>query len=136
MLGKDALISGNRAHREPVVAAVVVRVRAARTEVQAVGVVRVRRVLRGRPVEAARTGIVEAGVVAAARCWQEDAAAIRAGEQSPTNTILGCPCRSAIVKQLILLLFRRHHPRASPFHVGNVILSSGNVAAEVMTSIV
>lgn len=71
---KKMVSAGNRAHREPVVAVVVVRVRVAGIEVQVVGVVRVRRVLRGRPVVAVRTGIVEVGDVAVARCWQEQQA--------------------------------------------------------------
>ena len=75
-LGNDALISGNRAHREPVVAVVVVRVRVTGIEVQVVGVERVRRVLRGRPVVAAQAGIVEVGDEAVARCWQEDAVTV------------------------------------------------------------
>ena len=104
-LGKDALISGNRAHREPVAAAVdVVRVRAAGIEVQVVGVVRARRVLRGRPVVAVRTGIVEVGVVAVARCWQEDAAAVGPGKQSAANAALGRPSGSTVAYQFVLLL--------------------------------
>ena len=74
--GKDALISGNRAHREPVVAAVAARVRAAGIEAQVVSAVRARRALRGRPVEAVRAGTVEEGVAAPARCWQKDAIAV------------------------------------------------------------
>ena len=105
-LGKDALISGNRAHTRTVVAVVaVVPVRVARIEVQVVGVARVRRVLRGRPVVAVRTGIVEAGVVAAARCWQEDASAV--GHTSILAAIDTVHCRpfvGAVVEQFLLLV--------------------------------
>ena len=53
-LGKEALISGNRADTFTAVAVVVARARAAGIEVQDVGVVRNRRELRGRPVGAER----------------------------------------------------------------------------------
>lgn len=61
---KKMVSADNRPHTLTVVAVVVVRVRAIRIEVEVVGVVRVRRVLRRRPVVAVRAGIVEVGVVA------------------------------------------------------------------------
>lgn len=61
-LGKDALISGNRAHREPEVAAAGVRGRAVqpvRIDGQVVSADRVRRILRRRPIVAVRIGTVD-----------------------------------------------------------------------------
>ena len=71
---KKMVSADHRAHTLTVVAVVDVPIRVARIEVQVVGVVRVRRVLRGRPVVAVRAGIVEVGAVAVARCWQEQQA--------------------------------------------------------------
>ena len=103
--GKDALISDHRAHFLTAVAVGVVPARVARIEAQAVGVARVRRVLRGRPVVAARTGIVEAGVVAVARCRQEDAATIDiTGEFASFDTIHSRPFIGAIGYLFVLLL--------------------------------
>ena len=82
---------------------VVVRVRFTRIEIQAVGG-RARRVLRGRPVVAVRTGIVEAGGIAVARCWQEDAATIDiTGELATFHTVHRSPFVSAVAYQFILL---------------------------------
>ena len=62
----------------PAVAVIVhVHVVAARTEVEAVRVVRVRSVKRRRPVVTARASVVEARVVAVARSRQEDGIALR-----------------------------------------------------------
>ena len=105
-LGKDALISDNRADTSTVVAVVAVRARTTRIEVQVVGVARVRRALRGRPVVAARTGIVEVGVAAVARCRQEHAAAIGFTCELATFYTVHCrPFVCAVVSQLVLLLF-------------------------------
>ena len=91
-------------HSEPVAAAVAARVRAARIEVQVVCAVRDRRVLRGRPVVAVRAGIAEAGVIAAARCWQEDATTVGlTSELATLYSILRRPFVGAIFSQFILL---------------------------------
>ena len=46
------------------------------------------------------------GVVAAARCWQENATTVfLAGELAAIDTILRCPFVGAVVSQLVLLLF-------------------------------
>ena len=97
--------SGDGANGVTVVAAAAVGpVRVARTEEQVAGEARVRRVLRGRPVVAARAGTAEVGAVAVARCWQEDATAVGPSEQPPVNTVSGCPSRSTVAYQLVLLL--------------------------------
>ena len=64
-------LSGNGANCVTDVAHVVVPVRIARIEVQVVGVVRVRRILRRRPVVAVRAGVVEVVIPAVARRRQE-----------------------------------------------------------------
>ena len=104
-LGKDALISNHRADTLTDVAVEDARVRVTRIEVQAVGAARVRRELRGRPIVAVRTGIVEGGVVADARCRQEDATTIGSGKQSAANAVLRRPSGSTVVSLFILLLF-------------------------------
>ena len=131
-LGKDALISDHRAHTSTAAAVGVAPVRVARTEVQAEGAARDRRALRGRPVVAVRTGIVEAGGEAAARCWQEDDAAVGlAGELTTFHTIHRRPFVGAVVAEFHLLVVSWHHPGAAPLHTRHVVLRAGDVRSEI-----
>lgn len=105
-LEKDALISGNRAHTLTDVAVVAAaRAHVAGIEEQAAGVFRPRRVQHGRPVVAARTGILEVGDAADARCRQENATTVGSGKQPATNAVLRRPSMSAVICQFNLLLF-------------------------------
>lgn len=70
--------AGDGANRQTVVAVVVVvPVRVVRVEVQVVGVVRVRRILRGRPVVAVVAGVVEVVIPTVARRRKEHQALLR-----------------------------------------------------------
>ncbi len=134
--GAGMHLSGDGSNRMTVaaVAVVAVPVRVARIEVQAVGAVRVRRTLRGRPVVAARTGAVEVVIPAVARRRQEDAYTVfLAGELATLDAVDRRPFVGAVVFQFFDLVTRRHHPRAAPFHVRHVVSSAGNVAADIMT---
>ena len=105
-LGKRMHLSGDGAHREPVVAVDAARVRAAGTEAQDVGAVRVRRELRGQPVVAVRAGTEEAGAAAVARCWQEDAATVGlTGEFASIDTVHSSPFVSAFASQFKYLIY-------------------------------
>ena len=98
--------SGDGAHRVTAVAVVVVApIGVARVEAEAVGVVRARRDLRGRPVVAEGTNVVEVAAAAKARRRQEDGAAIGTCELPAANSVQGCPGIGAITAQFILLLF-------------------------------
>ena len=71
MICSKKVSAGNRANALTVVAVVVVPIDVARVEVEVVGVVRVRRVLRRRPVVAVAAGVVEVIVPAVARRRQK-----------------------------------------------------------------
>ena len=99
-LGKRMHLSGDGAHRKTEVAGEDDRVRAVRIEVQVVGAVRVRRVLRGRPDATERAGTEEVGAAADARCRQEYAATVGlTGEFATFYTVHRCPFVSAVVFQ-------------------------------------
>ena len=127
-LGKDALISNDGAHTLTAVAAVVAPVGVARTEAEAVDVVRAVWELRRRPVVAALTSVVAAAVPAAASSGQEDAIAIDiAGELPAVHTIERCPFACAVIKQLIDIVQGGHTPVATPFYMGNVVFRTADI---------
>ena len=111
VLGKDVLFSEDRTNALTAVAVVVAPVGAARTEVEAVGIVRAVRGLRGRPVVAVLTSVVEVAVPEVTRSGQEDAIAIDiAGELPAVHTIERCPFARAVVKYHHGWAYTSYHP--------------------------
>ena len=84
-------LSRNGADTLAVAAVVVAPVHVARAEAEAVGVVRVRRPLRRRPVVAVRAGEVEGIAPAVARRGQEDAATVASFEDIAVDAVDRCP---------------------------------------------
>ena len=102
-------------------------------ETEVVSLVRVRRMLRGRPVVAFHTSLVENGVVTFARCWQEDATTVFfTGELATCLTIQHCPFVSAVVEQFFYMVYSWHQPRAVPLGLSHVVTHADNVVSEVV----
>ena len=128
-LGKDALISNDGTHTPTAVTvAVAVPVGVARTDVEAVGVGRVFRVLSGRPIFPVLISVVEAAAPAVANSGQEDAIAINfAGELCAVHAIEHCPFARAVVKQLLDIIQGGHTPVATPLYMGNVVIRAADI---------
>ena len=130
-------LSGDGSNREASVAVVVVLpTHVVRLEVQHVGGARVFRILRGRPVVAYDANSVMAVVDAAARRRHENAVAIGANEYPTIDAIDCCPFESTAFHQLNLLSVGWHHPSTTPFHMGNVVLGTRDVTADVVVGVV
>ena len=100
------LILGLRAdgaHGVTAEAVVIAPIPIARIEVEAVRAVAEARVERGRPVAAARTGIVEATIPAIARSWEEKLTSVISSHKDTINSILLSKSSGAIIHEFLLL---------------------------------
>ena len=126
-------LSGDGANALTSTAFVIVPACVARTEVKAICVFRGKRILRRRPIVAVVTGITDTVIPPKSRSRQEDACTVfLADEFSTLNTVNRCPLISAVVKQFLDLVKRRHHPRVAPFHMRHVILSISYVVDDIL----
>ena len=97
---------------------------AARIEVEVVRVdvvVAAARGVRGRPVVAVRTGIVEATRPAIARSWEEKLTSVISSHKDTINSILMSNSSGAIIPEFFLLSKAWHSPRTAHSNMSNIV---------------
>lgn len=92
-----------------------------RTDVEQIGVIRLWRSLRGRPIITISVDAVEVAAPSVASSRQEYGVAVRTGVITSFQTVQYLPLAGAIFNQFVYLLWRWHLPFVSPFFMGNVI---------------
>ena len=116
---------------------VVTRISATAIEIEEISAIGVVGVLRPRPVVAAGPTVAGVGAFAVPSRGKEDTPAILpAGELATLDAIHGGPGVRAVVYQLITLYFRRHTPVTAPLHMGDVVSSTADAVAEILTLII
>ena len=104
-----------------VVAVVFIQKWTFRTDVEQIGVIRLWRSLRGRPIITISVDAVEVAAPSVASSRQEYGVAVRTGVITSFQTVQCLPLAGAIFNQFVYLLWRWHLPFVSPFFMGNVI---------------
>ena len=117
-------------------AVVVVKIRLPVGEVQFPDVPPVFREDRPRPVAAVPASPDEVAVFAVACGGEEDAIAVRACEPAAINAVHSCPLRRAISVESPPFSFARHTPGSTPVHAGGIVLSAGDVFADIIKQII
>ncbi len=68
--------------------------------------------------------------------WQKNRATVDACELTAIDTHESCPLICTIFYKFLYLIFRRHHPRFSPFNVSHVIMRTCDVTANVIIMLI